>query len=72
MPCDLLVLSGSAVLNEAILTGESQPLVKDSVANLDKVEEQLDIDGEHKSHILNSGTEIIQLTPSDEYASDCP
>ena len=39
VPCDLLVLSGSAVVNEAILTGESQPLVKDSVANLDKVDE---------------------------------
>ena len=35
VPSDLLILSGSAVVNEAILTGESQPLVKESIANLD-------------------------------------
>ena len=66
VPCDLLILSGSAVVNEAILTGESQPLVKDSIANLDDTEASLDINGEHKSHILNSGTEMLQYTPSDD------
>lgn len=59
VPCDLLILSGSAVVNEAILTGESQPLVKDSIANLDKVEECLDMNGEHKANILHSGTEVL-------------
>ena len=68
MPCDLLILSGSAVVNEAILTGESQPLVKDSIATLDDVEEQLDINGENKANILNSGTEVLQYTPSENYA----
>ena len=52
------------------LAGESQPLVKDSIANLDDVELALDINGEHKSHILNSGTEILQFTPSDNMKSD--
>lgn len=32
VPCDMIMLSGSAVVNEAILTGESQPLVKESIA----------------------------------------
>jgi len=32
VPCDLLILSGCAVVNESILTGESQPLVKESIA----------------------------------------
>jgi len=54
------LLSGSAVVDEAILTGESQPLVKESVAQLDEIEEVLSIKGVHKSHILNSGTDILQ------------
>jgi cation-transporting ATPase 13A1 len=45
VPCDLLLLSGSAVVNEAILTGESQPLVKESIAYKDNPDEVLDIKG---------------------------
>ena len=45
VPCDLLILSGSAVVNESILTGESQPLVKESIACKDDPEEILDIKG---------------------------
>jgi len=44
----LLLLSGSAVVNEAILTGESQPLVKESIGQKDEVEEVLEIKGLHK------------------------
>lgn len=45
VPLDLLLLSGSAVVNEAILTGESQPLVKESIIHVDNVDEPLDIKG---------------------------
>lgn len=71
VPCDLLIISGSAVVNEAILTGESQPLVKDSIADVDDTEAALDINGEHKSNVLNSGTEILQFTPSDNVKEEC-
>lgn len=64
------MLSGSAVVNEAILTGESQPLVKESVAQKDEVDEILDIKGLHKQHILNSGTEILQHIPSEDVNKD--
>lgn len=59
IPCDLLLISGSAVVNEAILTGESQPLVKESIVHKDNTDEVLDIKGLHKVHILNGGTEIL-------------
>ena len=44
VPCDLLILSGSVVVNEAILTGESQPLVKEGISNLDQIEFPLDME----------------------------
>lgn len=73
VPCDLLILSGSTVCNEAILTGESLPLVKESIAMLDNSEDQLDVNGaEHRPHLLFSGTEILQFTPSEDVATDCP
>jgi manganese-transporting P-type ATPase len=59
-------------VNEAILTGESCPLVKEGIANLDQIEDQLDLNGEHRNHTLHSGTDILQFTPSDNIASDVP
>jgi cation-transporting ATPase 13A1 len=52
------------------LTGESQPLVKESIAQLDNVEAELDMKGLHRVHVLNGGTEILQFIPSEE-PSDC-
>jgi len=70
VPCDLLILSGSAIVNEAILTGESQPLVKDSIAAIINNEETLDINGEHKEHCLHAGTEILQFTQAENYKEE--
>ena len=68
----MLILSGSAVVNEAILTGESQPLVKESIVTRDEIDDELEVNGEHKMHILNSGTEILQFTPSENVEEDLP
>jgi cation-transporting ATPase 13A1 len=46
--------------------------VKESIANLDGGEELLDLKGLHKSHVLNSGTEIMQHIASDDIHADLP
>ena len=72
MPCDLLMISGSVVVNEAILTGESCPLVKEGIANLDQINETIDLNDAHKNHVLHSGTDILQYTPAEDIQSDVP
>ena len=58
LPCDFLILNGSCVVNESILTGESIPLIKDSILNMDE-NEILDVKKKHKNNVLYSGTEVL-------------
>jgi hypothetical protein len=46
--------------------------VKEGIASLDEIERQLEINGEHRNHILHAGTDIIQFTPSDDIEADLP
>lgn len=58
MPCDAVLISGGAVVNESMLTGESIPVIK---AALLASEEDHVYDPENdKNHTLFSGTEVIQ------------
>lgn len=56
VPCDAILLSGSVILNEALLTGESTPIVKDSLP-IDDVGFNYEND---KKHIVYNGTKVIQ------------
>lgn len=66
VPCDCVILHGSAVVNEASLTGESVPQMKDAVPPVvsdDKLPYDMQQD---KVHTLYSGTTLIQATNSKE------
>jgi len=60
IPCDCLILQGSAVVNEASLTGESVPQMKEAISYDDKEDARLDIEDLHKTHVLSSGTTLMQ------------
>jgi cation-transporting ATPase 13A1 len=61
VPCDLVLLRGSCIVNEAMLSGESTPLLKESI-ELKNGEEKLDIGGVDRNSILFGGTKVLQAT----------
>lgn len=48
-------------MNEAMLSGESTPLLKESI-ELREPNEKLDIDGSTKNSILFGGTKVLQAS----------
>ena len=68
--CDVLILKGKAIVNEATLNGESLPQVKNSVSNLNKIYENtdimLDIKNKHRNLVIFSGTKIVQIESSSQ------
>eukprot|EP00516_Mucochytrium_quahogii_P001669 CAMPEP_0203755478 /NCGR_PEP_ID=MMETSP0098-20131031/8917_1 /ASSEMBLY_ACC=CAM_ASM_000208 /TAXON_ID=96639 /ORGANISM=" , Strain NY0313808BC1" /LENGTH=1190 /DNA_ID=CAMNT_0050646951 /DNA_START=103 /DNA_END=3672 /DNA_ORIENTATION=+ len=66
VPCDILLLRGSCIVNEAMLTGESVPKMKDSVvcsvhSNPQSLKDCLKFeDPAHAHHLLLGGTKIMQ------------
>jgi cation-transporting ATPase 13A1 len=67
VPADILLVNGMCIVNEAMLSGESTPLLKESVQLLDG-SERLDVDETHKTAILFSGTKILQASESGVFA----
>ena len=64
IPCDCVIIRGSAVVNEATLTGESIPQMKDSLKReSDGDSRKLMIDGEDRIHSLFSGTSLVSVNP---------
>ncbi|ODV65065.1 hypothetical protein HYPBUDRAFT_143950 [Hyphopichia burtonii NRRL Y-1933] len=61
IPCDLLLLDGSAIVNEAMLSGESTPLLKESI-KLRPSDENLQPEGLDKNSLLHGGTMALQVT----------
>jgi magnesium-transporting ATPase (P-type) len=56
MPCDCILLSGSVIINEAMLTGESTPIIKSHLPNIKQnFDEEID-----SKYFLYAGTKIVQ------------
>ena len=60
LPCDLILLTGSTIINESMLTGESIPVLKNSLPSSSS---QIYSDQQSESHILHGGTKVIQTRP---------
>jgi len=72
VPADLLLLRGSTVVNEASLTGESVPQMKEGLADLaaasatneskadPDAEDVLDMKNRHKMNVAYAGTKMLQ------------
>lgn len=59
--CDMLLVEGSVIVNEAMLSGESTPLLKDSV-QLRPGDARLEPEGLDKTSFLYGGTKVLQVT----------
>jgi len=59
--CDMILVEGAAIVNEAMLSGESTPLLKDSI-QLRPGDAPLDTDGLDKNAFLWGGTKVLQIT----------
>lgn len=64
LPCDILLLSGSCIVTEALLTGETIPQLKEPLVNASYEDTMLLTalsEQNSKRHVLYSGTEVIQM-----------
>eukprot|EP00897_Mesotaenium_endlicherianum_P008584 jgi/Mesen1/7754/ME000407S06956 len=67
VPADMLLVAGSAIANEALLTGESTPQWKGPIVGRD-LNERLSVRRD-KANVLFGGTKILQHTPDKSAAS---
>ena len=62
MPCDCILISGSVIINEAMLTGESTPIIKSHLPN---IKQNFDEETDDK-YFLFAGTKIVQKRPENK------
>ncbi|KAJ8784445.1 hypothetical protein J1605_008289 [Eschrichtius robustus] len=61
MPCDAILIDGTCVVDEGMLTGESIPVTKTPLPKMDSsVPWKTQSEADYKRHVLFCGTEVIQ------------
>lgn len=60
IPCDLILLQGSCIVNEAMISGESTPLLKESIEDADG-NDLIDMGDSDRNHVLFGGTKVLQI-----------
>jgi len=68
IPADLLLLRGSTVVNEASLTGESVPQMKEGLSEMEEGD-CLSMKGKHKMNVAYAGTKMMQCKGAAELES---
>jgi cation-transporting ATPase 13A3/4/5 len=61
LPCDMVLLSGSCIINEAMLTGESIPVIKAAIPN---IKSEVYSASKFGKHTLFDGTKVLQTRPT--------
>lgn len=59
--CDMILIEGSAIVNEAMLSGESTPVLKDSI-QLRPGDARIEPEGLDKHAFLYGGTKVLQVS----------
>ncbi|KAL6162049.1 putative cation-transporting ATPase 1 [Exserohilum turcicum] len=67
--CDMLLLEGSAIVNEAMLSGESTPVLKESV-QLRPGDARIEPEGLDKNSFLWGGTKVLQVSHGNSAEED--
>jgi cation-transporting ATPase 13A3/4/5 len=61
LQCDAVLMTGTVIVNESMLTGESMPITKVAMVESDEEHErQIFSLKEHSKHVLYCGTQVLQ------------